>query len=179
LQLILQFSEKQLPLRPCGRVQFISIFGDDCQSRLYAGGCGGKCTMIFFLISFTKIRLKIDIGGVTLLRASAKNHERVTVLCTPDDYKTVMTEMDKHQGQTSLETRKLLALKVDRLRGKRIFPNFLNKIIKVARNYCYFYDSCLLPACPVHASLDCPVYHQIVCFMQAATGWLPSVRIRR
>lgn len=28
----------------------------------------------------------IDIGGVTLLRAAAKNHSRVTVLCDPTDY---------------------------------------------------------------------------------------------
>jgi phosphoribosylaminoimidazolecarboxamide formyltransferase/IMP cyclohydrolase len=29
---------------------------------------------------------EIDIGGVTLLRAAAKNHERVTVLSDPQDY---------------------------------------------------------------------------------------------
>ena len=28
----------------------------------------------------------IDIGGVTLIRAAAKNHERVTLLCDPADY---------------------------------------------------------------------------------------------
>lgn len=28
----------------------------------------------------------IDIGGVALLRAAAKNHQRVTALCDPDDY---------------------------------------------------------------------------------------------
>ena len=32
----------------------------------------------------------IDIGGPTLIRAAAKNHERVTVLCSPDDYPTVI-----------------------------------------------------------------------------------------
>ena len=26
------------------------------------------------------------VGGVTLLRAAAKNHARVTVICDPDDY---------------------------------------------------------------------------------------------
>lgn len=31
----------------------------------------------------------IDIGGVTLLRAAAKNHERVTVICDPGDYQRV------------------------------------------------------------------------------------------
>jgi hypothetical protein len=29
---------------------------------------------------------QIDIGGVTLLRAAAKNHLRVTVVCNPEDY---------------------------------------------------------------------------------------------
>lgn len=29
---------------------------------------------------------EIDIGGVTLLRAAAKNHERVLVLSDPSDY---------------------------------------------------------------------------------------------
>ncbi|MCC7208544.1 MAG: bifunctional phosphoribosylaminoimidazolecarboxamide formyltransferase/IMP cyclohydrolase, partial [Anaerolineae bacterium] len=31
----------------------------------------------------------IDIGGVTLLRAAAKNHERVAVVCDPGDYQRV------------------------------------------------------------------------------------------
>lgn len=29
---------------------------------------------------------QIDIGGVTLLRAAAKNHDRVAIVCDPDDY---------------------------------------------------------------------------------------------
>lgn len=33
---------------------------------------------------------EVDIGGVTLLRAAAKNHERVTILCDPRDYQHVM-----------------------------------------------------------------------------------------
>ncbi|CAB3238997.1 unnamed protein product [Arctia plantaginis] len=54
----------------------------------------------------------IDIGGVTLLRAAAKNHDRVTVICDPSDYDKVVEELMKSKDhQTSLETRKLLALK--------------------------------------------------------------------
>ncbi|XP_055904376.1 bifunctional purine biosynthesis protein ATIC [Eupeodes corollae] len=52
----------------------------------------------------------IDIGGVTLLRAAAKNHERVTVICESSDYSKVLEEISK-TGDTTLETRKLLALK--------------------------------------------------------------------
>uniref|UniRef100_A0AC35GVU1 Bifunctional purine biosynthesis protein ATIC n=1 Tax=Panagrolaimus sp. PS1159 TaxID=55785 RepID=A0AC35GVU1_9BILA len=36
---------------------------------------------------------QIDIGGVTLLRAAAKNHARVTVICDPSDYSTVIQEV--------------------------------------------------------------------------------------
>ncbi|KAF9409033.1 hypothetical protein HW555_011482 [Spodoptera exigua] len=54
----------------------------------------------------------IDIGGVTLLRAAAKNHDRVTIICDPNDYDAVMQELKQSNGhQTSLDTRKRLALK--------------------------------------------------------------------
>ncbi|XP_059611666.1 bifunctional purine biosynthesis protein ATIC [Phlebotomus argentipes] len=52
----------------------------------------------------------IDIGGVTLLRAAAKNHARVTVLCDPDDYEAVFRELET-SGDTTAETRQRLALK--------------------------------------------------------------------
>ncbi|EFN72513.1 Bifunctional purine biosynthesis protein PURH [Camponotus floridanus] len=54
----------------------------------------------------------IDIGGVTLLRAAAKNHNRVTVICDPNDYEKVIKEMDNAVNKdTSLQTRQTLALK--------------------------------------------------------------------
>ena len=53
---------------------------------------------------------QIDIGGVTLLRAAAKNHLRVTILCDPADYNTVLAEL-RGQGDTTLTTRQILALK--------------------------------------------------------------------
>nr|CAH7712978.1 unnamed protein product [Callosobruchus chinensis] len=49
----------------------------------------------------------IDIGGVTLLRAAAKNHSRVTVVCDPEDYPRIINEMRNSENQdTSLQTRK-------------------------------------------------------------------------
>uniref|UniRef100_A0A667X1F6 Bifunctional purine biosynthesis protein ATIC n=1 Tax=Myripristis murdjan TaxID=586833 RepID=A0A667X1F6_9TELE len=55
---------------------------------------------------------QIDIGGVTLLRAAAKNHSRVTIVCDPADYALVATEMENSEGKdTTLDTRKTLALK--------------------------------------------------------------------
>ncbi|XP_061559531.1 bifunctional purine biosynthesis protein PURH [Phycodurus eques] len=55
---------------------------------------------------------QIDIGGVTLLRAAAKNHTRVTIVCDPADYSLVATEMESAEDKdTTLDTRRTLALK--------------------------------------------------------------------
>lgn len=52
----------------------------------------------------------IDIGGVTLLRAGAKNFQRVTVVANPEDYETVLAELNAN-GEVSLDTRRRLAEK--------------------------------------------------------------------
>ena len=57
----------------------------------------------------------IDIGGPTLLRASAKNYQYVTVITDPADYQVVLDEMDQNNGATTLTTRFNLARKVYRL----------------------------------------------------------------
>ncbi|MEO1593409.1 MAG: bifunctional phosphoribosylaminoimidazolecarboxamide formyltransferase/IMP cyclohydrolase, partial [Cyanobacteria bacterium J06632_22] len=44
---------------------------------------------------------QIDIGGPTLIRASAKNHAYLTVLCSPDQYAGYIEEMTAHQGTPS------------------------------------------------------------------------------
>ena len=51
----------------------------------------------------------IDIGGVTLIRAAAKNHDRVTLVCDPSDYSTVLAEVGS--GGVSSATRSRLAVK--------------------------------------------------------------------
>lgn len=56
----------------------------------------------------------IDIGGPTLLRASAKNFKYVTVVIDPADYAKVLEEI-KAYGNTTLETRFELAKKVFKL----------------------------------------------------------------
>ncbi|XP_034247277.1 bifunctional purine biosynthesis protein PURH [Thrips palmi] len=54
----------------------------------------------------------IDIGGVTLLRAAAKNHDRVTIICDPNDYNKVVNEMKNSPDKdTTKATRQTLALK--------------------------------------------------------------------
>jgi phosphoribosylaminoimidazolecarboxamide formyltransferase/IMP cyclohydrolase len=51
----------------------------------------------------------IDIGGVTLIRAAAKNHERVTLACEPADYPSILEEL--RRGGISEKTRAELAVK--------------------------------------------------------------------
>jgi len=52
----------------------------------------------------------IDIGGVTLLRAAAKNFKYVTVIVDSSDYDLVKKELIE-KGNTSYETRKKLCVK--------------------------------------------------------------------
>ena len=55
---------------------------------------------------------KIDIGGPSLLRAAAKNHNRVAVVTDPEDYEWIVSEIK--QGGLNLEQRRHLALKAFR-----------------------------------------------------------------
>ena len=56
----------------------------------------------------------IDIGGPTLARAAAKNHERVVAVCDPDDYGWIMKEMEALEGKISRSSRHQLASKAFR-----------------------------------------------------------------
>lgn len=53
----------------------------------------------------------IDIGGPSMLRSSAKNFYDVTVITEVEDYEKVKQEIEAN-GQTTIETRRLLAGKV-------------------------------------------------------------------
>lgn len=53
----------------------------------------------------------IDIGGPSMLRSAAKNHESVTVVVDPADY-ALVAEQIKTAGDTTLEQRRTLAAKV-------------------------------------------------------------------
>src|SRR5437764_9672252 len=53
----------------------------------------------------------IDIGGPALIRASAKNHDFVTVVVDPADYAAVIDELKTNNGATTLALRRKLAAK--------------------------------------------------------------------
>ena len=52
----------------------------------------------------------IDIGGPTLIRASAKNYQHVAVLSSPSQYADFLAELKAHDGATTLEFRQKLAI---------------------------------------------------------------------
>src|SRR4029078_12415294 len=51
----------------------------------------------------------IDIGGPTMIRAAAKNHESVAVLVRPESYDAVLAELEATGGDLSSPTRHWLA----------------------------------------------------------------------
>lgn len=53
----------------------------------------------------------IDIGGPSMLRSAAKNHDSVTVIVDPADYQEVAAQVTAN-GNTTLELRRKLATKV-------------------------------------------------------------------
>ncbi len=51
----------------------------------------------------------IDVGGVTLARAAAKNHASVAVVSDPSDYPELARDLDEFGGATTSATRRRLA----------------------------------------------------------------------
>jgi phosphoribosylaminoimidazolecarboxamide formyltransferase/IMP cyclohydrolase len=53
----------------------------------------------------------IDIGGVALIRAAAKNHDSVTVVTDPADYEPLLAEISTRDGTVGATMRRILARK--------------------------------------------------------------------
>ena len=51
----------------------------------------------------------IDIGGPTMVRSAAKNHDRVAIVVNPARYESIIAEL-KEAGALSLQTKRFLAL---------------------------------------------------------------------
>ena len=62
-------------------------------------------------LSGKEIVEQIDIGGPTLIRSAAKNHDSVSVVTDPEDYAKVLEEMDANKGCVTDDTRRRLASK--------------------------------------------------------------------
>lgn len=108
------------------------------------------------------------IGGVTLLRAAAKNHARVTIVCDPADYSLVVKEMETSgDGDTSVETRRTLALKVIRL---NFFPPLHliiceNRILLIKVRIFHSMKNELFPIIPLGLTNVTIIYSEIFDFL--------------
>jgi len=60
-------------------------------------------------VTYAEVIEQIDIGGVALIRAAAKNHERVTLVCDPADYTSILEVLQN--GTIPADIRKKLAVK--------------------------------------------------------------------
>jgi phosphoribosylaminoimidazolecarboxamide formyltransferase/IMP cyclohydrolase len=54
---------------------------------------------------------KIDIGGISLIRAAAKNFKDTVIVASVNEYSTLLDIISTQNGSTTLEQRKLLATK--------------------------------------------------------------------
>lgn len=63
-------------------------------------------------VSFSETIENIDIGGPTMLRSAAKNHQDVTVICDPNDYSDITQKLNDNHGALDFATRFNLACKV-------------------------------------------------------------------
>ena len=59
-------------------------------------------------VSFEEAIENIDVGGPTMVRAAAKNHERVTVVVNPDSYESILSVL-REEGAVSAGMRRRLA----------------------------------------------------------------------
>ncbi|PSJ16779.1 bifunctional phosphoribosylaminoimidazolecarboxamide formyltransferase/IMP cyclohydrolase [Nitrosomonas supralitoralis] len=97
----------------------------------------------------------IDIGGPTMIRAAAKNYQKVTVITDPLDYSSLCSELEANNGSISLTTRFKLAQKafahtasydsaisnyltaLDENFHQKDFPESLNLNFTIAQNLRY------------------------------------------
>ena len=78
----------------------------------------------------------IDIGGPAMLRAAAKNHAAVAVVCEPGDYPRVAEELRRNRGRIGSRTRFELAAKAfaHTARYDGAIANFLGSIADPGRH---------------------------------------------
>jgi len=74
----------------------------------------------------------IDIGGPSMLRSAAKNHKYVAVICSPERYAQVATELKKNSGALPEDLMRELATEVFALTSR-----YDNAIHNYLRSYFY------------------------------------------
>ena len=71
----------------------------------------------------------IDIGGPSMIRSAAKNHQDVSVIVNPDRYEVLLAELKKGQGRLTQQTRQELAVEAFQhtARYDAIIANYLGQ----------------------------------------------------
>jgi phosphoribosylaminoimidazolecarboxamide formyltransferase/IMP cyclohydrolase len=74
----------------------------------------------------------IDIGGPTMVRASAKNHAHVAIVVDPNDYSSVLEQLAKNDGVIESDSRFKMAVKAfeHTARYDGMIANYLGKIVE-------------------------------------------------
>tara|TARA_Y100000590_G_scaffold425383_1_gene533308 strand:+ start:889 stop:2430 length:1542 start_codon:yes stop_codon:yes gene_type:complete len=80
-----------------------------------------------------KIIENIDIGGPTMVRAAAKNFKDVSIITNKNDYSSLINELRKYKGGTSLQFREQMASKAFGLTAyyDSIISNWFNEKLNI------------------------------------------------
>ena len=80
-----------------------------------------------------KIIENIDIGGPTMVRSAAKNFNNVTIITNKNDYHSLIKEIDKNNGKTSLKFREIMSSKAFGLTAyyDAMIANWFNKKLNI------------------------------------------------
>ena len=76
---------------------------------------------------------KIDIGGISLIRAAAKNFKDVTVITDKKDYRYLIEELNKNKGSTGIKFREKMSCKAFGLTAyyDSVLSNWFNKKLNI------------------------------------------------
>ena len=80
-----------------------------------------------------KVIENIDIGGPTMVRAAAKNYKDVLIITSNNDYSSLIQEMKKYKGKTSLKFREHMSSKAFGVTAyyDAVIANWFNKRLKI------------------------------------------------
>ncbi len=83
--------------------------------------------------NFKNIIENIDIGGPTMVRAAAKNFKNVTIITNKNDYSSLVQELEKNKGKTTLNFRELMSSKAFGLTAyyDAMIANWFNKKLNI------------------------------------------------
>ena len=87
-------------------------------------------------VSIEEVIENIDIGGPSMLRSAAKNHQSVAVICNPGRYPQVISELEKNNGALSEGLMRQLGVEAYRhtSRYDAAIYNYLSSYFKVDKS---------------------------------------------